>query len=48
MSTKKPRCIRPNCRKRVKYTSPAELCSKHWKMWWKYGVKGKPVWWLPR
>ena len=42
----KIRCARPNCRKRVKFDAPTYLCSKHWKMWWWYGVRGRDTWWL--
>lgn len=37
-----PKCVAyKSCRRKAKYSSPADLCSKHWKMWWKYGIKGK-------
>lgn len=32
-----------SCRRRAKYDAPAKLCSKHWLMWWSYGVKGRPL-----
>lgn len=30
-----------SCRRIAKYDVPGFWCSKHWLMWWKYGMKGK-------
>lgn len=36
------RCVAfRSCRRKAKYTHPHYLCSKHRRMWWDYGVKGK-------
>lgn len=31
-----------SCRRRWVFYFPAFLCTKHWKVWWSYGVKDKP------
>lgn len=32
-----------SCRRKAKYLHPNYWCSKHWRMWWEYGMKGKEL-----
>lgn len=39
---KRKKCVAyKSCRKKAKYVDPNAWCSKHWNMWWDYGMKGK-------